>query len=100
MARQALWVELALSPADAERRLRGQPLAVKAASKDGSAALAAKALKQALMDTGLSVVAAKDAAIVVMIVEDYLRRDLAVVNGRMRGAGRSWMRSRPAAACR
>ena len=91
MARQALWVELGLSPAEAERRLRGQSLAVKAASRDGSLAVAAKALKQALVASGMPVVAAKDAAIVVMVVDDYLRRDLAVVNRRMRKAGRSWI---------
>ena len=89
--RQALWVELGLEPADAERRLSATSVAVVAASKDPAVLVSVKALRRALAQGGVSIVPRKEAGLIVVAVEDYLRRDLAALNRRMRRSGKSWL---------
>lgn len=91
MERQALWVELGLAPADAERNLAAQSIAVTSVPDEGAAGEAARALHQAALDAGLPVVTEKEAGLLIVSVDDYLRRDLAALNLRLRQEGRSWM---------
>jgi len=90
-ARQAMWVELGLPPADAERDLAGHAVAVVPVSRNPVVIQSTKALRLALTQAGVQVAARKDADLLVVVVEDYLRRDLATMNRRMRKAGRTWM---------
>src|SRR5204863_5273814 len=76
-ARQAMWVELGLSPADAERDLAGHAVAVVPVSRNPVVIQSTKALRLALTQAGVQVAARKDADLLVVVVEDYLRRDLA-----------------------
>jgi bacteriocin biosynthesis cyclodehydratase domain-containing protein len=89
--RQALWVELGLSPVEAERNLAGRTIAIKSLGANSAAREAGRALRRAAADAGLRVVAQKDADLVVVSVEDYLRRDLEAMNRRMRKAGTPWV---------
>jgi ribosomal protein S12 methylthiotransferase accessory factor len=91
MARQAMWVELGLAPADAERRLAACTVAVVPASRDAAVMQATNALRRALAHNGLTLVPRKDANLLIVAVEDYLRRDLAAMNRRMRKTGRPWL---------
>ncbi|MBM3649067.1 MAG: TOMM precursor leader peptide-binding protein [Alphaproteobacteria bacterium] len=91
MERQALWVELGLAPADAERNLASRSVAIKSAPDDGPAAEAAHALSQACLDAGMPMAPEKDAGLLIVSVDDYLRRDLAALNQRLRQEGRAWM---------
>ena len=91
IARQALWVELGLPPADAERNLAARTIAITSMPDEGPPAEAARALRAAALDAGISVVPPDNAGLVVVSVDDYLRRDLAALNIDMRRRGRSWM---------
>jgi bacteriocin biosynthesis cyclodehydratase domain-containing protein len=88
--RQALWVELGLVPVEAETKLQRTSIGVMSVPDDGAAAEAAQALGAAARGTGLRVVAASDADLVVVSVEDYLHGDLAALNRQMRRDGRDW----------
>ena len=94
-ARQALWVELGLVPADAERALAGRSVAVAAAARPGTAADGGRALEAALRQAGIAVASEAGAGLTVVPVEDYLQRDLADLNRAMRSAGRSWLPFKP-----
>lgn len=89
--RQALWSELGMVPADAERRLAGLSLAVKAIPGDEVAAEAARMLRRAAADAGITVAPEKSADLTVVCVQDYLNRRLERLNRSMRKAGRSWL---------
>lgn len=89
--RQALWVELGLAPADAERHLAAQSIATMSVPDEGPAAEAAEAVRRAVRGAGFALVAPQDAGIVVVSVDDYLRRDLEALNLRLREQGRSWI---------
>lgn len=91
MGRQALWTELGLAPAEAERRLAERSIAVKALEGDAAAGLAACDLRRAAIGAGLRLVDEKEAKLVVVSVADYLDRELADVNIAMRSAGRAWL---------
>ena len=79
IARQALWVELGLPPADAERNLAARTIAITSMPDEGPPAEAARALRAAALDAGISVVPPDNAGLVVVSVDDYLRRDLAAL---------------------
>ncbi len=89
--RQALWSELGMVPADAERNLARLSLAVKAIPGDAVAAGAARMLRRAAADAGIAVVPEKSADLTVVCVQDYLNRRLEKLNRSMRKAGRSWL---------
>jgi len=90
-ARQALWVELGLAPALAEANLARHKIAIAAIGDDGASAEAARALGDAASQAGLRLAAEEDADILIVSVDDYLRRDLEARNLAMRRIGRSWM---------
>lgn len=90
MARQALWAELGLVPADAERSLAGRAVAVVAAAGEGT-----HALERALRRAGIAIAGEAAAALTVVVVDDYLRRDLGGTNRAMRAAGRAWLPFKP-----
>ncbi|MEQ8501780.1 MAG: TOMM precursor leader peptide-binding protein [Sneathiellaceae bacterium] len=94
--RQALWAELGLAPAEAERNLAAVTVAVRAmpgqqAPGAAAAGQAARRLRRALVEAGLRLVAQRDADLTIVSVSDCLHRDLAALDRRMRRAGRSWM---------
>ena len=89
--RQALWAEFGLVPAEAERNLLGRAVAITATTDRGPAAEAARLLRQALIDSGVSVAGGEAANLVVVSVDDYLTPELEGVNARMRKEGRSWI---------
>jgi oxazoline/thiazoline synthase len=88
--RQALWVELGLVPTEAEAKLARTSIGVMSVPGDGAAAETAQALAAAASGAGLRVVAAADADLVVVSVEDYLHGDLESLNRQMRRDGRDW----------
>lgn len=89
--RQALWVELDLPPAEAERNLSNRSLAVIAATEQGPAAEGARLLREAALDSGIPLLDADQANITVVSVDDYLRADLKELSVRLRRQGRAWM---------
>jgi ribosomal protein S12 methylthiotransferase accessory factor len=90
-ARQALWVELDLPPAEVERNLANRSLVVIAATEQGPAGQGARLLREAVHDYGIPSMDADKAAVTVVSVDDYLRADLKELNDRMRRQGRAWM---------
>lgn len=90
-ARQALWVEFDLPPAEAEHSLSKRSLAVIASTEQGPAGEGARLLREAARDCGIPLLDADTAAIAVVSVDDYLRGDLKELNARMRRQGRAWM---------
>jgi oxazoline/thiazoline synthase len=88
--RQALWVELGLAPVEAEANLARTSIGVMSVPDRGAAAEAAQALAAAASGAGLRVVAAADADLAVVSVEDYLHGDLEALNRQMRRDGRDW----------
>ncbi len=94
-SRQALWVELGLSPIDAERHLAGRRIAVKAVPNAGATREAAGYVRRALKDIGLPPVAQGDADLLLVCVDDHLNPALAAFHRRMRRSGRSWMPFKP-----
>jgi len=93
--RQALWIELGLNPAEAEARLAASRIAIRPVGPDVAIARMAEAFGEAMADLGLVAVAEDKADIVVVVTDDYLRRDLAATNREMRAAGRSWLPLKP-----
>lgn len=94
-SRQALWIELGLSPIEAEQRLAAQTIAVKAVPNDGATRAAAGLVRQALRDIGLSPVAQGDAGLLLVCVDDHLNPALAALHRRMRRTGRAWIPFKP-----
>ncbi|HSS82374.1 MAG TPA: hypothetical protein VLL30_01170, partial [Reyranella sp.] len=88
--RQALWIELGLIPMEAEAKLGRTSIGVMSVPDSGAAVEAAQALAAAASGAGLRVVAAADADLVVVSVEDYLHGDLEALNRQMRRDGRDW----------
>lgn len=91
VSRQAFWVELGFSPADAERRLADRPVTVTALAGDADAAAAAERLREAAPGAGLRLAEAAAASLTIVSVSDYLHRDLAELGMAMRRAGRPWL---------
>lgn len=94
--RQALWSETGLAPLDAEQALRALPIHV--TTIDGADSPDARAVRTALAGAGLALAQAAPAQLTVVVVDDYLRRDLAALNQRMRGEGKAWMLVKPSGA--
>jgi ribosomal protein S12 methylthiotransferase accessory factor len=86
----ALWTELDLDPAAADARVRATSVAVV-----GTTPVAAT-LSAALADVGFPLVGEADAALTLVLVDDYLERRLGDLDARMRAAGRRWMPIKPA----
>ena len=91
LERQAMWVELGLTPADAEYRLAACSVAVITASKSPDTVASAKALRRSLKQNGLTLAPQTQAGLIIVAVEDYLQSELAAFNRNMRKAGRSWV---------
>ncbi|CAN5898172.1 TOMM precursor leader peptide-binding protein [soil metagenome] len=89
--RQALWAEFGLAPAEVERNLLGQEVAVRAATGHGPAVEAAGLLRQALQAFGVSLVPDEQARLVVVSVDDYLQPGLLNLSLDLRAAGQSWL---------
>ena len=91
LERQALWVELGLAPADAERHLAARSISIMSVPDEGPAAAAAEALRRSARGAGIALATQQDADILIVSVDDYLRRDLEALNLRLREQGRSWI---------
>ena len=89
--RQALWAEMGIVPADAEGALAAIAVDVRAIGGAPAEAEAARLLRRALQDSGVPLRRGGNADLTILCVPDYLHRDLAAVNRRMRRASRAWM---------
>ncbi len=80
-----------LAPGEVEQKLTGCRIAVMSASQDEAVLRATDAIKPCLEQNGLQVVEFEEASLVVVVVDDYLRRTLSETNARMRRDGKSWL---------
>ncbi|MBV8187385.1 MAG: TOMM precursor leader peptide-binding protein [Alphaproteobacteria bacterium] len=94
-SRQAMWVELGVVPAQAERALVQQSIAVMALPGSEAMSDAARLLARAALETGLTVATEQTPSFTVVCTDDYLHRDLGPLNATMRKAGRAWLPFKP-----
>lgn len=88
-ARTAFWHSLGSAPGEAEARMAGCKVEVRALGE-----VPAAPVVEALREEGFGL-AERDGALAVVVVDDYLRAELAPVNREALRSGRSWVLLRP-----
>lgn len=85
---EALWTSEKIAPADALARLTASGVRIEALGVDDDP------IRSALSTAGVRLVST-GAAMTVVVVDDYLRRDLEAINAEALRTGRPWMLARP-----